>query len=78
MTTTNDGVKLAYRVLGDGPRTVILVHGWMVSGRVWDDLVAMLGAVEAGGAAGAARIVARMNLRAGLFARLLGLPLPAL
>lgn len=42
MTTTNDGVKLAYRVLGDGPRTVILVHGWMVSSRVWDDLIAAL------------------------------------
>ena len=42
MTTTNDGVKLAYRVLGEGPRTVILVHGWMVSSRVWDDLIAGL------------------------------------
>ena len=42
MTTTNDGVKLAYRVLGDGPRTVILVHGWMVTSRVWDDLLAGL------------------------------------
>ncbi len=40
MTTTQDGVKLAYRVFGDGSRTVILVHGWMVSGRVWDDLIA--------------------------------------
>lgn len=42
MTTTNDGVKLAYRVLGSGPRTVIAVHGWMVSSRVYDDLVAAL------------------------------------
>jgi Family of unknown function (DUF5995) len=43
--------------------------------RVWDDLVAMLGA---SGPAGAARVEARMGSRAGLFARLLGLPLPAL
>jgi len=44
MTTTNDGVKLAYRVVGSGPRTVIAVHGWMVSSRVYDDLVAALDA----------------------------------
>lgn len=30
--TTQDGTRIAYRSLGDGPRTVILVHGWMVSG----------------------------------------------
>ncbi len=41
-TTTNDGVKLAVQVHGDGPRTVIAVHGWMVSGRVYDDLAAAL------------------------------------
>ena len=56
--------------------TLFTLQVWRA--RVWDDLVAMLGAVEAGGAAGVARIAARMNLRAGLFARLLGLPLPAL
>lgn len=66
-----DGLRRgAFRV------TLFTLRVWRA--RVWDDLVAMLGAVEAGGAAGAARIVARMNLRAGLFARLLGLPLPAL
>jgi pimeloyl-ACP methyl ester carboxylesterase len=42
MTTTNDGVKLAYRVVGSGPRTVIAVHGWMTSSRVYDDLVAAI------------------------------------
>jgi non-heme chloroperoxidase len=42
MTTTNDGVKLAYRVVGSGPRTVIAVHGWMVSSRVYDDLIAAI------------------------------------
>jgi non-heme chloroperoxidase len=42
VTTTNDGVKLAYQVHGDGPRTVIAVHGWMVSSRVYDGLIAAL------------------------------------
>ncbi|AEI63499.1 alpha/beta fold family hydrolase [Corallococcus macrosporus] len=28
--------------MGEGPRTVILVHGWMVSGAVWDALVERL------------------------------------
>lgn len=38
MPTTNatDGTPLHYRVLGEGPRDVVLVHGWMVSGAVWD------------------------------------------
>jgi len=37
--TTNDGIKIAYRSFGEGPRTVILVHGWMVSGAVYNDLL---------------------------------------
>ena len=32
-------VSIAYRVIGAGPRDVMLVHGWMVSGAVYDDLV---------------------------------------
>jgi len=40
--TTNDGVRLSYRVFGEGPKTVILIHGWMVSGAIYDDLVAAL------------------------------------
>src|SRR5262245_9899210 len=30
--TTQDGTRIAYRALGNGARTVILVHGWRVSG----------------------------------------------
>ena len=36
---SNDQTSIHYRVLGDGPRDVLLVHGWMVSGAVYDDLV---------------------------------------
>jgi non-heme chloroperoxidase len=42
-TTASDGVALSYRSFGDGPTTVILVHGWMMSGAVYDDLVTALG-----------------------------------
>ena len=42
MTTTNDGVKIAYRIVGSGPRTVIAVHGWMATSHVFDDLIAAL------------------------------------
>lgn len=31
------GERIGYRVIGEG-RPTILVHGWMVSGRVWDAL----------------------------------------
>lgn len=41
--TARDGVEIAYRSFGSGPTTVILVHGWMVSGAVYDDLVDALG-----------------------------------
>ncbi|AKQ69932.1 HMP-PP hydrolase (pyridoxal phosphatase) Cof [Myxococcus hansupus] len=41
-TSAKDGTSLHYRVVGDGPRTVVLVHGWMVSGAVWDSLVERL------------------------------------
>jgi pimeloyl-ACP methyl ester carboxylesterase len=40
--TAADGVDLAYRVLGKGTLPVLLVHGWMVSGEIWDDLAAAL------------------------------------
>ncbi|HVK69032.1 MAG TPA: alpha/beta fold hydrolase [Polyangium sp.] len=39
VTQANDGIKIAYRSFGDGPEVVILVHGWMVSGAVHDDLL---------------------------------------
>jgi non-heme chloroperoxidase len=34
-----DGSKLAYEVHGTGPREVVLIHGWAMSGSVWDDLL---------------------------------------
>jgi non-heme chloroperoxidase len=40
--SANDGVSMAYRQLGSGPTHVLLVHGWMVSGAVYDDLIAAL------------------------------------
>lgn len=39
VTHANDGIKLAYRTFGDGPQAVMLVHGWMVSGAVHDELL---------------------------------------
>lgn len=41
-TSASDGTSLHYRVVGEGPRTVVLVHGWMVSGAVWDSMVERL------------------------------------
>ena len=38
-TSAADGTSLHYRVIGEGPRTVVLVHGWMVSGAVWNAMV---------------------------------------
>ncbi|WNG42974.1 alpha/beta hydrolase [Archangium minus] len=39
---SSDQTPLHYRVIGDGPRSVLLVHGWMVSGAVFDELVEKL------------------------------------
>ncbi|WP_309892608.1 alpha/beta hydrolase [Archangium sp.] len=39
---SSDQTTLHYRVVGDGPRNVLLVHGWMVSGAVFDALVEKL------------------------------------
>ncbi len=41
-TSASDGTSLHYRIMGDGPRTVILVHGWMMSGAVWDWMLARM------------------------------------
>lgn len=41
-TLVSDGVRIQYRVLGTGSRSVILVHGWMVSGAVFDALLQRL------------------------------------
>ncbi|HEX8821494.1 MAG TPA: alpha/beta hydrolase [Archangium sp.] len=39
---SSDQTPLHYRVIGDGPRNVLLVHGWMMSGAVFNDLVETL------------------------------------
>ena len=41
-TRVGDGARLSCRVFGAGPRWLICVHGWMVSGAVFDPLVAAL------------------------------------
>ncbi len=38
----SDQTPLHYRVIGSGPRNVLLVHGWMVSGAVYDDVLEKL------------------------------------
>lgn len=40
--TTEDGRTIHYRVIGNGGHDVVLVHGWMVSGAVWDNLLGRL------------------------------------
>ncbi|PCC73376.1 Pimeloyl-ACP methyl ester carboxylesterase [Nannocystis exedens] len=40
--TTSDKVQIAYRVLGEGPRTILAIHGWMVSSTVYDELAERL------------------------------------
>lgn len=40
--TATDNTQIHYRTVGEGPRTVLLVHGWMVSGAVWDELAELL------------------------------------
>jgi non-heme chloroperoxidase len=37
-----DGVDLRVRSLGDGPAAVLFIHGWMVSGAVWDGVLPFL------------------------------------
>ena len=39
---SKDGTRIAYREHGTGPRVLVLIHGWMASGAVFDDLVAVL------------------------------------
>lgn len=43
--TVDDGVSLYYRTLGEGERTVVLVHGWWLSGVLWDDVAPRLARV---------------------------------
>lgn len=39
---TYDGLDISYRIVGDGWRDIVLVHGWGVSGGVYDFLVTEL------------------------------------
>ncbi|MFE8604263.1 alpha/beta fold hydrolase [Archangium violaceum] len=39
---SSDQTPIHYRVVGDGPRNVLLVHGWMMSGEVFNDLLAVM------------------------------------
>ena len=39
-----DGTTLKVRTIGDGPDVVLLIHGWMTSGAVWDDVLPLLDA----------------------------------
>jgi len=41
-TRTDDGVTLAYRVRGDGPRTLLFMHGWGGSGAYFDETLRYL------------------------------------
>lgn len=36
------GHRLAVRVVGDGPHTIVLLHGWMASSAVWNNLLPLL------------------------------------
>lgn len=38
----DDQTELSYRVIGDGPLAVVLLHGWMVTGRIYDRLIASM------------------------------------
>ena len=38
-TKSADGTRIAYRIHGSGDRTVVFVHGWMMSGAVFSELL---------------------------------------
>jgi len=38
MITVDDGTQLFFREVGEGARTVVLVHGWWLNGVLWDDV----------------------------------------
>lgn len=35
----HDGVEISYRIVGSGDRDVLLLHGWMIAGAVYDWLI---------------------------------------
>ena len=36
---TADGISIAYKTLGDGPRNLLFMHGWAGSGSYWDEML---------------------------------------
>jgi pimeloyl-ACP methyl ester carboxylesterase len=40
--TARGNKKISYRVVGSGSTDIVLVHGWMTSGTVWDNLIPKL------------------------------------
>ena len=40
--TTDDQVNISYRIEGEGDRPVLMIHGWMMNGGVYDDVLARL------------------------------------
>ena len=38
-TRTDDGVAIEYKVYGEGPLTLLFLHGWCNAASAWDDLV---------------------------------------
>lgn len=46
-TKSSDGTEISYRVLGEGDHTIVLVHGWMVSGAVYDPVIPALEGIGA-------------------------------
>ena len=34
------GQELYVRAFGEGPAATVLVHGWSLSGRIWDEVIA--------------------------------------
>ena len=38
----DDGVRISYRVEGEGPTTVLFMHGWAGSGSTLDEVIAEL------------------------------------
>lgn len=41
-TRADDGAGLSYRIIGSGRRAIYLIHGWAVTGAVWDELAPLL------------------------------------
>ncbi|MFW5967905.1 MAG: alpha/beta fold hydrolase [Persicimonas sp.] len=46
VATTKDNRDIAYRVIGSGQQDVVLVHGWMLSGAVYDNLIDELASAD--------------------------------